>query len=244
MDPDPIARLLATPPDLPVRHHLAELVGAVRERESPCSRHRPAQARRRWSRRSRGRAAWWAGRRDAAAAHRRASRRAPPGPAARGTGRPDRRVHGARESRSGPETRIEVVTTGVLLRRLQRDPELAGVSVVVLDEVHERHLDADLTLALLVDVRPRCAPTSRSSRCPRPSRPSARPSSSGTARRPGRGRRRQPLPRPGGVDTGTRPEARRARRDPAFLDHVAATTRRALAEQAGDVLVFVRAPVR
>ena len=53
----------------------------------------------------------------------------------------------------GPRTRIEFVTTGVLLRRLQRDPELPGVAAVVLDEVHERQLDADLTLAFLVDVR-------------------------------------------------------------------------------------------
>ena len=46
-----------------------------------------------------------------------------------------------------------MVTTGVLLRRLQRDPDLPGVGAVVLDEVHERQLDADLTLALLLDVR-------------------------------------------------------------------------------------------
>ena len=46
-----------------------------------------------------------------------------------------------------------MVTTGLLLRRIQHDPELAGVGAVVLDEVHERHLDADLTLALLVDIR-------------------------------------------------------------------------------------------
>ncbi|WP_245721581.1 helicase-related protein [Nocardia crassostreae] len=50
-------------------------------------------------------------------------------------------------------TRIEVVTSGLLVRRLQGDPELAGVDVVVLDECHERHLDADLLLALLLDAR-------------------------------------------------------------------------------------------
>lgn len=50
-------------------------------------------------------------------------------------------------------TRIEVVTSGLLVRRLQHDPELDGVAVVVLDEVHERHLDADLLLALLLDAR-------------------------------------------------------------------------------------------
>lgn len=57
------------------------------------------------------------------------------------------------ERRAGPATRVEVVTTGVLLQRLQRDPELAGVDVVLLDECHERHLDADTALAFLVDVR-------------------------------------------------------------------------------------------
>ncbi|MGW6424314.1 ATP-dependent helicase HrpB [Nocardia sp. NPDC055053] len=53
----------------------------------------------------------------------------------------------------GPRTRIEVVTSGLLVRRLQSDPELAGVRTVVLDECHERHLDADLLLALLLDAR-------------------------------------------------------------------------------------------
>ncbi|GAA5121749.1 ATP-dependent helicase HrpB [Haloechinothrix salitolerans] len=50
-------------------------------------------------------------------------------------------------------TRIEVVTSGLLVRRLQADPDLPGVAAVVLDECHERHLDADLLLALLLDVR-------------------------------------------------------------------------------------------
>ncbi|WP_157362313.1 ATP-dependent helicase HrpB [Haloechinothrix halophila] len=50
-------------------------------------------------------------------------------------------------------TRIEVVTSGLLVRRLQADTDLPGVAAVVLDECHERHLDADLLLALLLDVR-------------------------------------------------------------------------------------------
>ncbi|MEV6216105.1 ATP-dependent helicase C-terminal domain-containing protein [Nocardia sp. NPDC051833] len=53
----------------------------------------------------------------------------------------------------GSRTRIEVVTSGLLVRRLQSDPELDGVGTVVLDECHERHLDADLLLALLLDAR-------------------------------------------------------------------------------------------
>ncbi|WP_026425061.1 ATP-dependent helicase HrpB [Actinokineospora inagensis] len=51
------------------------------------------------------------------------------------------------------DTRIEVVTSGLLVRRLQNDPELSGVDTVLLDECHERHLDADLLLALVLDAR-------------------------------------------------------------------------------------------
>ncbi|UFS96030.1 ATP-dependent helicase HrpB [Nocardia huaxiensis] len=57
------------------------------------------------------------------------------------------------DRKAGRDTRVEVVTSGLLVRRLQHDPELAGVDVVVLDECHERHLDADLLLALLLDAR-------------------------------------------------------------------------------------------
>ena len=45
------------------------------------------------------------------------------------------------------------VTAGLLLRRLQADPELPGTAAVVLDEVHERSLEADLLLTLLLDAR-------------------------------------------------------------------------------------------
>ena len=50
-------------------------------------------------------------------------------------------------------TRIEVITEGVLVRRLQRDPELTGVGLVILDEFHERNLEGDLALALCLDIR-------------------------------------------------------------------------------------------
>lgn len=53
----------------------------------------------------------------------------------------------------GPQTRLEVVTEGVLTRMIQRDPELTGVGLVILDEFHERSLQADLALALLLDVQ-------------------------------------------------------------------------------------------
>jgi ATP-dependent helicase HrpB len=53
------------------------------------------------------------------------------------------------EEVTGPRTRLRFVTEGVLTRRLLSDPSLKGVSAVVLDEFHERHLDSDLALALL-----------------------------------------------------------------------------------------------
>lgn len=53
----------------------------------------------------------------------------------------------------GPQTRLEVVTEGILTRMIQRDPELTGVGLVILDEFHERSLQADLALALLLDVQ-------------------------------------------------------------------------------------------
>jgi ATP-dependent helicase HrpB len=53
----------------------------------------------------------------------------------------------------GPATRIQVVTDGILTRRLQRDPELAGVGLVIFDEFHERSLQADLGLALSLHLR-------------------------------------------------------------------------------------------
>jgi ATP-dependent helicase HrpB len=57
------------------------------------------------------------------------------------------------ERRTGPGTRIEVVTEGILTRRLQQDPSLPGTGLVVFDEFHERNLHADLALALTLDAR-------------------------------------------------------------------------------------------
>jgi ATP-dependent helicase HrpB len=56
------------------------------------------------------------------------------------------------ERHIGERTRIEVVTEGVLTRRMQRDPELAGTALVIFDEVHERNLTTDLGLAMAIDV--------------------------------------------------------------------------------------------
>lgn len=55
------------------------------------------------------------------------------------------------DSKVGPDTRIEVVTEGILTRMLQDDPSLPGVGVVIFDEFHERSLNADLGLALCLE---------------------------------------------------------------------------------------------
>ena len=57
------------------------------------------------------------------------------------------------DSRVSERTRVEMVTPGVALRRLQRDPELPGVAGLVIDEFHERDLDTDLALAFALDAR-------------------------------------------------------------------------------------------
>ncbi len=57
------------------------------------------------------------------------------------------------EAKVSPATRIEVVTEGILTRMIQNDPELAGVGLVIFDEFHERSLNADLGLALCLEVR-------------------------------------------------------------------------------------------
>jgi ATP-dependent helicase HrpB len=56
------------------------------------------------------------------------------------------------ERRIGPSTRIQVLTEGVLTRRIARDPELPGIGVIIFDEVHERNLTTDLGLALALEV--------------------------------------------------------------------------------------------
>ena len=61
------------------------------------------------------------------------------------------RVRG--ESRVGSGTRVEVVTEGILTRRLQHDPALDGVGLVIFDEFHERSVHADLGLALALQTQ-------------------------------------------------------------------------------------------
>ncbi|RST22430.1 ATP-dependent helicase, partial [Streptomyces sp. WAC04770] len=139
----------------------------------------------------------------------------------------------------GPDTVVEVVTTGVLLQRLQRDQELAGVDVVIIDECHERHLDADTVAAFLLDVREAIRPDLRLVAA------SATTDAEGWARLLGDA----PVVEAEGVSYPVEvvwaPPARPVkpphgmRVDPALLTHVAATVRRALTERDGDVLCFL-----
>ena len=57
------------------------------------------------------------------------------------------------DARVGPKTRVEVLTEGLLTRRLQADPALEGVGLVIFDEFHERSLNADLALALTLEAQ-------------------------------------------------------------------------------------------
>jgi ATP-dependent helicase HrpB len=65
------------------------------------------------------------------------------------------------EDKSGPRTRIRFMTEGLLLRKLLAEPVLPGVSLVVLDEFHERHLATDLALALLARLQKTARPELR-----------------------------------------------------------------------------------
>jgi ATP-dependent helicase HrpB len=57
------------------------------------------------------------------------------------------------DHRTGPNTRVEVVTEGILTRLLQDDPALEDYGVVIFDEFHERNLQSDLGLALCIDTQ-------------------------------------------------------------------------------------------
>src|SRR5690606_36292734 len=142
------------------------------------------------------------------------------------------------ERHTGANPMVEVVTTGVLLQRLQRDQELPCVDVVILDECHERHLDADTALAFLLDVREALRPDLRLVAT------SATADAEPWGRRL-RGREMHAAAATHPVETVCAPPPRPVapphgiRVDPALLAHVAAVVRRALAERDGDVLCFL-----
>ncbi|MEU9128638.1 ATP-dependent helicase HrpB [Kitasatospora sp. NPDC048540] len=147
------------------------------------------------------------------------------------------------ERTAGPATVVEVVTTGVLLQRLQRDPELPGVDVVVLDECHERHLDADTALAFLLDVRAALRPELQVVCASATSDTAAWADLLGGEDGPAPVVEAHGVAYPVEVVWAPPPRAVRppqgTRVDPALLEHVAATVRRALAERDGDVLCFL-----
>ncbi|WP_244927821.1 ATP-dependent helicase HrpB [Nocardioides sp. W7] len=244
MPADPIQRLLAAPPDLPVAAGLDALLAGLRDRGAVVVQAPPGTGKTTLvppavatlGPAGSGRVVVTQPRRIAARA---AARRL-----AHLLGEPVGQTVGYAvrgDRRSGPQTRVEMVTTGVLLRRLQRDPDLPGVAAVVLDEVHERALDADLLLALLVDVRANLRDDLRLVAM------SATVEAGRTAALLGE----TPVPVievPGTLHpveqvwAAPPPGVRRSDDrgiTPAFLDHVAATVRRALAERTGDVLVFL-----
>ncbi|MEU4470422.1 ATP-dependent helicase HrpB [Micromonospora sp. NPDC023888] len=146
------------------------------------------------------------------------------------------------ERRVSPATRVEVVTTGLLVRRLHHDPELPGTGAVLLDECHERQLDADLALAFTVEARAALRPDLwllAMSATPDTDRFAALLGGSAPAPVVRADSALHPVERIWApparpiVASGAGPV------DRALLDHVAATVRRALRERAGDVLVFL-----
>jgi ATP-dependent helicase HrpB len=147
------------------------------------------------------------------------------------------------DSRRSAATRIEVVTTGLLVRRLQADPELPGVDAVVLDECHERRLDTDLALAFCLDVRDALRPGLQLLAM------SATAQAQRLAALLGGDGDPAPVVEATGalhdVDVIWAPPStpvdppHGSRVDQRLLAHVAATIRRALVEQSGDVLVFL-----
>ncbi|WP_182526692.1 ATP-dependent helicase HrpB [Nocardioides dongkuii] len=241
MPPDHLQRLLAAPPDLPVVAGLEAVLAGLRDRGAVVVQAPPGTGKTTLvppavAALGPGRVVVTQPRRIAARA---AARRL-----AHLLGEPVGRTVGYAvrgDRRSSSSTRVEMVTTGVLLRRLQRDPDLPGVAAVVLDEVHERALDADLLLALLIDVRAHLRDDLRLVAM------SATVESARFAALLGA----PPVPVvevPGVQHPVTEvwapppPGVRRADdrgTTPAFLDHVAATVRRALAERPGDVLAFL-----
>lgn len=147
------------------------------------------------------------------------------------------------DSKTSSRTRVEVVTTGVLVQRLQRDPELPGVDALMLDECHERHLDTDLALAFAVDVRANLRDdlwllaASATAQAERLAVAMGRAGSSAA--------QLTAAAKPHPLEVVWAPPARPVapphglRVDPKLLDHVAEVVRTALREREGDVLAFL-----
>lgn len=133
------------------------------------------------------------------------------------------------DSRIGPATRIEVVTDGIFARRIQQDPALEDVAIVLFDEFHERGLESDMGLALALDAQANLRPDLRLLVM------SATLDGVGVARIMGDAQivRAQGRAFPVAVDWQPRPELRD------LADATARTVRRALDRDPGDVLAFL-----
>jgi ATP-dependent helicase HrpB len=239
---DPVQRLLVEPPDLPVRHGLAEIAAALRATGVAVVQAPPGTGKTTLVPPA---VAGIVGGRVVVTQPRRIAARAAARRLAQLLGEPvgatvGYSVRGDRQV--GARTRIEFVTTGVLLRRLQRDAGLPGVAAVVLDEVHERQLDSDLTLAMLVEVRAHLRADLLLVAM------SATIEAERTASLVGGATPAPVVAVPGSLhpvrEVWCPPPPGVRRSDdrgitPAFLDHVASCVRRALAEQDGGVLVFL-----
>ena len=255
--PDPIARLLASPPDLPV------VVGLPRLRELLTGARGPAPAAVVTAPPGTGKTTLvpplvadvvarllpdGAGRprRVVVTQPRRVAARAAARRLAALLGEPVGRTVGYAvrgERVVGRDTRIEIVTAGLLLRRLQDDPELSGAAAVVLDEVHERSLDSDLLLALLLDARGALREDLRLVAMSATADLTRLPDLLGT---PGSPAPVLDVPSPLHpiAEHWAPPPSAVARLGPhgvprEFLAHVAATAERALGERPGDALVFL-----
>ena len=142
------------------------------------------------------------------------------------------------ESRVSRETRVEIITEGILTRRLIADPELSGVSCVIFDEFHERSLQADTGLALCLEAQQALRPDLKilvMSATLDSDRISELLAPCPVVRAEGRSYpvdiRHAPCPSSGGIGTF---EGRQA-----LLSHCAATVRSALNEESGSALVFL-----
>ena len=133
------------------------------------------------------------------------------------------------ERRIGRDTRIEVVTEGVLTRRLQHDPELPGVGLLIFDEVHERNVPTDLGLAFALDARDTVRPDLRILAM------SATPDVAKLTSVLGDAPTIESVGRSFGVDMRWLPMMKGTRVEQATGEAVL----RALAEEPGDVLVFL-----
>ena len=142
------------------------------------------------------------------------------------------------ESRVSRATRVEIITEGILTRRLIADPELSGVSCVIFDEFHERSLQADTGLALCLEAQQALRPDLKivvMSATLDASHISELLAPCPAVHAEGRSFpvdvRHLPCPASGGIGTF---EGRQA-----LLTHTAASVRRALAEESGSILVFL-----